>query len=343
MMDRIGMTIADLWRRRHELIEAEWLEAAPLLLGIAAANVWEAEARRRARVDRESSDKVRDQARAWLDNDYTGTMDAETMRFSPGEMVDAFIAGWSQRGFVAEPLPGDVVRLVIAARAIAFGELRDMVTVEHGGLPGLTAHRDAMIELDAASEAFASRVRWEDEPSDEEAAPEPTVHHGTINIDGQDHAIRLEIHETEGGLIRFDGSTIEDDGFVTLDLTGLTGPKFGAWPKNLVIEPKRPAIPMIDIPAPADLSAGMMVNGVLCVPLAGVTETILAAAGARDRHDCLAAVRRRFSFCAKCGGKPVITNLDGDDLCSPCATKWVVGEGQAERDRQDAEEGEANG
>lgn len=39
------------------------------------------------------------QARAWLDNQYTGKMDAETMRFSPAEMVEAFKAGWSQRAF----------------------------------------------------------------------------------------------------------------------------------------------------------------------------------------------------------------------------------------------------
>lgn len=42
---------------------------------------------------------LEDQARAWLDNDYTGQMDAETMRFSPAEMVEAFKAGWAQRGF----------------------------------------------------------------------------------------------------------------------------------------------------------------------------------------------------------------------------------------------------
>jgi hypothetical protein len=46
---------------------------------------------------------------------------------------------------------------------------------------------------------------------------------------------------------------------------------------------------------------------------------------------------RGLLVCSKCGSKPVITNLDGDDLCSPCATKWVVAEGQAERDAQDAQ------
>lgn len=52
-----------------------------------------------------------------------------------------------------EKLPTDVVRLVIAARIIAF---EDPPT------------REALKELDAASEAFADRVPWEDEPPTEE-------------------------------------------------------------------------------------------------------------------------------------------------------------------------------
>lgn len=56
-----------------------------------------------------------------------------------------------------DELPADVVRLVIAARAVAFDDAF------------LTADLDAnaaLKELDAASEAFAARVPWEDEPDD---------------------------------------------------------------------------------------------------------------------------------------------------------------------------------
>jgi hypothetical protein len=53
-----------------------------------------------------------------------------------------------------EGLPEDVVRLVIAAREVAFG-------------PNPAA---AIDELDQASEAFASRVPWEDEPEDAKPA-----------------------------------------------------------------------------------------------------------------------------------------------------------------------------
>jgi hypothetical protein len=53
------------------------------------------------------------------------------------------------------PLPDDVVRLVVAARNVAFED---------------HPSREALKELDAASEAFASRVPWEDEPYDEELA-----------------------------------------------------------------------------------------------------------------------------------------------------------------------------
>lgn len=48
-----------------------------------------------------------------------------------------------------EPLPPDVVRLVIAARNVAFED---------------QPSREALKELDEASEAFADRVPWEDEP-----------------------------------------------------------------------------------------------------------------------------------------------------------------------------------
>ena len=52
-------------------------------------------------------------------------------------------------------LPADVVRLVIAARKIAFEDYDDT----------------DIKELDAASEAFASRVPWEDEPEDGADSP----------------------------------------------------------------------------------------------------------------------------------------------------------------------------
>lgn len=55
-------------------------------------------------------------------------------------------------------LAGDVVRLVIAAREVAFGGMFDSADPDK---------RAAIRELDQASEAFASRVPWEDEPEDE--------------------------------------------------------------------------------------------------------------------------------------------------------------------------------
>lgn len=45
-------------------------------------------------------------------------------------------------------LPADVIRLVCAAREVAF----------------VGATKDALKELDEASEAFADRVEWENEP-----------------------------------------------------------------------------------------------------------------------------------------------------------------------------------
>lgn len=55
-----------------------------------------------------------------------------------------------------EPLPDDVVRLVIAARIVAFEDRSP----------------EAIKELDEASEAFADRVPWEDDPNAEEVTPE---------------------------------------------------------------------------------------------------------------------------------------------------------------------------
>ena len=48
------------------------------------------------------------------------------------------------------PVPADVRRLVIASRRVAFE----------------TQDREAIKELDAASEAFADRVPWDDEPEE---------------------------------------------------------------------------------------------------------------------------------------------------------------------------------
>lgn len=51
-----------------------------------------------------------------------------------------------------DPLPPDVVRLVIAARVAAFEDHIADETVRK--------------ELDEASEAFADRVPWEDQPEE---------------------------------------------------------------------------------------------------------------------------------------------------------------------------------
>lgn len=59
-----------------------------------------------------------------------------------------------------EKLPGDVVRLVLAAREIAFG----------GYIP---SDVPALKELDSASEAFAARVPWPDEPEEDSDADSP--------------------------------------------------------------------------------------------------------------------------------------------------------------------------
>lgn len=58
---------------------------------------------------------------------------------------------------VPQGVPDDVRRLVIAAREVAFGDA--------------PPDQNAIKELDAASEAFASRIPWDDEP--EPAAPAP--------------------------------------------------------------------------------------------------------------------------------------------------------------------------
>jgi len=41
--------------------------------------------------------------------------------------------------------------------------------------------------------------------------------------------------------------------------------------------------------------------------------------------------------CAWCGSISVVTVLDGDRLCHPCANKWAHAEGQAQAEREDAE------
>lgn len=60
------------------------------------------------------------------------------------------------------PLPEDVVRLVIAAREVAY----DIDVQRHDD-----EARQKMSELDEAAEAFSSRVPWDDEPREVPATP----------------------------------------------------------------------------------------------------------------------------------------------------------------------------
>jgi len=81
------------------------------------------------------------------------------------------IAAWNRRTIVpviqepapiagsgSDGMPIDIIALVLAARAVAFG----------GATP------EALTALDAASEAFASRVPWDDEPLSASPRPQAT-------------------------------------------------------------------------------------------------------------------------------------------------------------------------
>lgn len=73
--------------------------------------------------------------------------------------------GYSKRGELAD----DVKRLIIAARKVAFGEVRDIVRSCHAGSGEMEGEAvDDIAELDKASEAFASRIDWEDQPEEDQ-------------------------------------------------------------------------------------------------------------------------------------------------------------------------------
>lgn len=59
-------------------------------------------------------------------------------------------------------LSDDVARLIIAARGVAFGSVADLVHAHGDAEDG-----EAIKELDQASEAFAGRIDWDDQPDDE--------------------------------------------------------------------------------------------------------------------------------------------------------------------------------
>lgn len=80
--------------------------------------------------------------------------DESTQRYS--RMYQAALLGAAEALTIVSD---DVKRLVVAAREVAFGPIADSVRHE--------AEFFALIEeLDAASEAFAARVPWEDAPRD---------------------------------------------------------------------------------------------------------------------------------------------------------------------------------
>ena len=69
-----------------------------------------------------------------------------------------------------EPVPADVERLVIAAREVAFGAAGDIVKAD-----GYVHAVADLKELDDASEAFSTRVAWEDQPEDGEGEEVHTI------------------------------------------------------------------------------------------------------------------------------------------------------------------------
>lgn len=76
-------------------------------------------------------------------------LEAQCRAYLMGRSVEAAVIN-------ANP-PPDVRRLVIAARDVAFG--------------GAAEGSQELGELDKASEAFASRIPWDDDPNDEDVKP----------------------------------------------------------------------------------------------------------------------------------------------------------------------------
>ena len=68
------------------------------------------------------------------------------------DAIDALLAELKELRAERDEVPEDVCRLVIAARETAYGD----------------QERETLDELDKAAEAFASRVPWDDEPTEEE-------------------------------------------------------------------------------------------------------------------------------------------------------------------------------
>ncbi len=158
---------AFLGAERNELaLEAKALlrEAAGQIFFLSATPPSAAEIRREERERcatrlRQEARNMREQAARWPVNHKTARLwlDRSTIVERMAETVDDL--GDSSA------LPQDVARLVVAARMVAFYHPADLVN-----LHGDDEDRAAIRELDAASEAFSSRVAWDDDPNDEEDA-----------------------------------------------------------------------------------------------------------------------------------------------------------------------------
>lgn len=89
--------------------------------------------------------------RVKLPYDYAHTSNAQQRRDAE-RIASAFTTPASHDALIAR-VPADVARLVVAARKVAFED----------------PSQEQLRELDIASEAFASRVPWDDEPADLDA------------------------------------------------------------------------------------------------------------------------------------------------------------------------------
>ncbi len=188
----------------------------------------------------------------------------------------------------------------------------------------LIERRRGEVQADLAGDRDPNRIaaeweRFNAELPDVELS-EPVVHHGTINIDGQDHAIRLEIHSTEGGAFDADGHAVEDDGFTTIDLSGITS-------KSQAHAMARHKLREVFAPDHVEERAARWAAEIAAFEI--TTGDPRFDPDRAVRINGLAFVR---VGCARCGSKPAVTNLDGDDLCQSCADKWVRAEGCAAQD-----------
>ena len=195
------------------------------------------------------------------------------------------------------------------------------------------AFSEALIDLAAAPHAAAkAEGEWDGDPEAEACIDLYLVMGESVTIpDMPSQAVLDVVSERRRQIEVEDWTPQHDDEYVSGELVAAAGAyaleaTFGGRARNVWFARLWPW--HVEWWKPKDQRRDLVRAAALII---ADIERIDRAAGKAEQ--AAANVKAAFT-CDQCHAAPVVTNLDSDDLCQACATKWVKAEGAAAAERE---------